>query len=253
MPRATAQPPRRASRTLLLSLALLAACGGSHLAGGGQQGVAAARFAISTAALAAVSQVVVTISKGDGPAFPAFEIALTDTGTGWSGFTTGVPPGAGRQFDVLAQDATGAPLLAASAKADVAPSGIAYVAMVLQPATPPAAYAVAAPVIDLLTASSTLVIPGGAIHLDAVAHDPVAGAAVTYRWSASCQGDPACLSAGGCGAFDSASAPAAAWTAPGAAGACQLSLTVQDDLLLSVTATLLVDVSASATPSLVAM
>jgi hypothetical protein len=253
MPRATGQPPRRASRALLLSLALLAACGNSHLAGGGQQGVAAARFTISTAALAAVSQVVGTISKGDGPDFPAFEIALTDTGTSWSAFTTGVPPGAGRQFDVLALDATGAPLLASSAKADVAPSGIAYVAMVLQPATPPAAYAAAAPVIDLLTASSTLVIPGGAVHLDAVAHDPVAGAAVTYRWSASCQGDPACLSATGCGTFDSTSAAAVSWTAPGAADTCQLSLTVQGNQLLSVSATLGIDVSTSAAPSLVAM
>jgi hypothetical protein len=253
MARATGQPPRRASRALLLSLALVAGCGGPHLAGSAPgQGAAAARIAISTGALAAVGRVVVTISRGDGPDFLPFEIALADTGTSWSGFTTGVPVGAGRQFDVLAQDASGAPLLAGSAKADVAPSGITYVAMLLEPAATPAAYAAGAPVIDLLTASSTVVSPGGAIRLDAAAHDP-AGAAVTYRWSASCLRDPACLSATNCGAFDSASSPTASWTAPGAADTCQLSLTVQSDPLLSVTTTLAIDVSASAPPSLVAM
>ncbi len=254
MPRATGQTPRRASRALLLSLALVAGCAGPHLADGDQgQGVAAARFAISTGALASVGRVVVTISRGDGPDFPPFEIALIDTGTSWSGFTTGVPVGAGRQFDVLAQDASGAPLLAGSAKADVAPSGIAYVAMLLQPAPAPAAYAAGTPVLDLLTASSTVVGPGGAIRLDAAAHDPAAGTAVTYHWSASCLRDPACLSATGCGTFDNAAAPAAVWTAPGAADTCQLSLTVQSDPLLSVTTTLAIDVSASAPPSLVAM
>jgi hypothetical protein len=213
-------------------------------------GSAAAQFAISSAALdAAIDTVVVTVSQGDGPAFPSFQVPLSFAGTSWSGFTTGIPSGAGRQFDVVARDASGTPVLAGSARCDVPPAGVTYVAMLLQPTAASASYAADAPVIDLLTASSTVVPPGGSVRLAASAHDPAVGGGVSYRWSSSCQGDPTCQSAASCGSFDNALAPATAWTAPAFPDTCQLSLTVQDDRPVSVTVPLQVLVSTTAPPA----
>jgi len=247
-------------RALPIVLALVAGCPSARLAPGdqgqGAPGLASVRFAISSAALdATIDTVVVTVSEGDGPAFPSFEVPLSQAATGWSGFTSGAPSGPGRQFDVVARDSSGTPILGGSAKNDVGPAGVTYIAMMLQP-TPTAmllqstaaSTTYAAPVIDLLTASSTVVPPGGAIRLGASAHDPAATGVVSYHWSSSCQGDPTCQVAASCGTFDDASAAAAVWTAPGSPDTCQLTLTVQDDRSISVTVPLQVDVSTTAPP-----
>jgi hypothetical protein len=75
----------------------------------------------------------------------------------------------------------------------------------------------AAPFIDAVVVSDTLVRSGGAVTLKAKAHDLNAGDALTYAWRASG------------GTFSDATAEAPTWTAPAESGAVTLTLTVTDD------------------------
>jgi hypothetical protein len=209
---------------------------------------ASVRFAVSGAALDAIARVTVIVAQGDGPDFPSFEVELSEAGGGWAGFATGIPAGPGRQFDVLAEDAYGKPLFAASARMDVGAGGVADLAVALQPTAPPSPWTDSAPVLDLLSVSSIEVWPAGQVRLGAAAHAPDPGRQVSYEWSASCLRAPTCQMPGSCGAYDDASSPAPTWTAPASSDSCRLSLTMQDGGSFSVTVTLAIEVSTSAPP-----
>jgi hypothetical protein len=220
--------PRRCSLTLagivLLVLALGAGCGGTERGG-------AARLAISGAALSAgLTKMVVTISRGSGPDFAPLVETLSTAGTNGSAFISGIQAGTGRQFDVVGYDSSGQPLCSGSAQSDIVPGAMATVFLVLEPAPGPVIQQYAAPVIDFLSASQTLVARGGTATLGASAHDPDAADTVSYQWAATC------------GTFDDARKPAVAWTAPNAAGSCQVSLTAADGRGASVQASLPIEV-----------
>ena len=246
----TAGPRRgRAAWALAFAVTLWSGCGGgasptAELQAG--RPLAAARIAVSSATPGAptIAAITVTISKGLGPDFPPIQVSLTRAAAGWTGFASGIPPGSARRFDLVALDPLGLPLLVASASTDVGGSGVALVSIVLQPASPPPPTAAWTPVLDLLTASTTTVSPAAPVRLGATAHDP-SGDPVSYRWSASCDGDPGCGSAAGCGTFDEPAAAAVTWTAPAVPGRCELSVSMLGSAG-SVAAAVGVDVSPSA-------
>jgi hypothetical protein len=216
---------------LALGFALaLAGCAGG--AGTETPGDASARVAVSTSALsAAVGKVEVTVSKGAGtPDFTPITVSLSQVGATWSGFITGITAGTGRQFDVVAFDASGAQVATGSGRADVVAAGTATVAIVLSANTPGNPYQNSAPVIDFISASETLVQAGAKVRLQALAHDPDPTDAISYAWIATC------------GTIASPASPAVEWIAPAAPGSCQISLVVNDNRGASVAAYLVIEV-----------
>ncbi len=212
-------------------LFLATACGDGAAPSG------AARLSVSRATLdLSVERVIVTISKGDGPEFPALVTPLTDAGGEFRGFLSDVPAGPGRQFDVVGYDASGAPIARGAGKGDILPGAVASVSVLVEPSSGAIPFTNALPVFDLLAASATEVPPGGAVTLQASARDPDLGGAVAYRWAATC------------GAFDDPRHPTVTWTAPASEGSCDLSLTVTDGSGGSATVNLVVLVQAAPLP-----
>jgi hypothetical protein len=218
-------------RRLVVLCMTLALAGGAGCSGSDAQRQAAARVAVTTGALSAsITQVTVTVSQGDGPAFTPIVAPLSQAGNDWSGFITGIPAGPGRQFDVVALDATGATVAKGTAKAEVRAGGTATVAIVLGQATTGNPYQNNAPVIDYISASETLVKPGASVRLGASAHDPDPTDKISYAWAATC------------GTIASPSAAAVDWVAPATPGRCQVSVSVTDNRGASVAAYLVIEV-----------
>jgi hypothetical protein len=217
---------------------LIALCSAFALAGcagnGSDQEGSAARVVVSGRGLSApIAQVTVTVSQGDGAAFPSIVASLSQVGTDWSGFITGIPAGPGRQFDVVALDAAGATLAKGTAKAEVKAGGVAMVAIVLSQATTGNPYQNNAPVIDYVSASETLVKPGASVRLGASAHDPDPTDTVGYAWVATC------------GTIANPAAATVEWIAPAAPGSCQVSVSVTDNRGASVAAYLVIEVGST--------
>jgi len=193
----------------------------------------AAKFAVAAAVGASgVARMDVTISPGDGPAFTPFTTALSASPTGWSGFITQIPAGAGRKFDVTAFDAAGASLMSGTGKVDIVAGAVASVTIVLGSSGTSTPYQNSVPVIDYVAASRLQVRPGETVRVGVSAHDPDPADAggLTYLWGSSC------------GAFDAAAATQATWTAPALQGGCQLSVKVTDPHGASLTSYFHVDV-----------
>ena len=226
------QTSKRRNPALAALLVLAIATASGCAAGTSPHSQGSARVAVARRALTSnVAQVTVTISKGAGPDFTPIVENLVQSGTDWSGYITGIPAGQGRQFDVVASDSTGTQLYTGSATADIAAGSVASVVITLSTGSGTGSeFQNQAPVIDYLSASATLVPPGGVVRVGSSAHDPDPTGTVTYKWAATC------------GTFDNPTAAAANWTAPPTTGNCQLSVNVGDNSGASVTAYLVIDV-----------
>ena len=161
-----------------------------------------------------VARVSVTLTAAD---VASRTVDLTEAGGMWSGGMEAIPAGEQRTFSATAFDASGTPRYAGQASGITLLAGqTALVALTLQPLSAPPPFTNAVPVIDAVVASVRTVAPGGAVSLQATAHDPNPGDVLTYAWSA-----PA-------GTFSAATSAATAWSAPSTPGAVPLTVTVTD-------------------------
>jgi hypothetical protein len=216
---------RTDGRIVLAAAVLLAIAGGCD--GGAAPPTGAARLAIAGTPVADVTAVVVTIS---GPDFAPMAEPLAEADGGWSAFVTTIPCGPARRFDAVAYDASGTAVYRGSSASDVAAGAVVDVSILLE-ASPAGPFDNSAPVIDSFWASQILVPTSGAVQLGIDAHDPDPADVLSYRWDATC------------GSFDDALAPQVTWTAPAAAAACAVSVTVSDTNGASVTTSVVLDVS----------
>ena len=187
-----------------------------------------------------IARVVVTVSPGDGPAFPPLRADLARDGDGWRARIARIPVGPSRRFDAVAYDAAGLAILAGTARSDVVAQGAAVVVLALD--------AGGAPSFDLgaIAYAPSWVPRRGVVTLTAApAHDPDPGDVVSYRWTSSCA--PA-----GPGAFDDPTAPSTRWTAPDAPATCHLTLTATDGRGLSAQTAITVPVFDTADPTVIA-
>jgi len=188
-----------------------------------------ARVAIAAQALSStVASVQVTISAGGGPAFATMVAELTQSNGTWAAYITGIPVGPGREFDIAAYDSSGNKLYAGSGAADITAGAVA--AVVITVGAVGTTYSTSAPVIQYVSASATLVAPGGTVQLSASATDADPTATLSYQWVAVC------------GSFDNSTNPSATWTAPTTPQNCQISVTVTNNSGSAVTAYLVIDV-----------
>jgi hypothetical protein len=96
----------------------------------------------------------------------------------------GLPVGTEYTFSASAADAQGTVLYRGSATADITKNNTTALFLTLLQVTSATPYTNAAPVIDSLVISSTLVAPGDTATLSVVAHDPNPGDTITYAWTA---------------------------------------------------------------------
>jgi hypothetical protein len=171
-----------------------------------------------------LSRVTVTLTAPD---VPTTTVALTLSGSSWSGTIFNIPVGTGRSFTGEAFDSNGQLLFRGTATGVTIVEGeTAVVALTLQSLVQEPSFENTAPCIDSLVASAPTVRPGGTITLQATAHDPDAGDTISYSWSS-----PA-------GSFSSTASAATVWRAPVVEGPVTLTLTVTDSHGAFATATL---------------
>jgi len=202
----------RCGRALAAALALwsLSGCNAGQILEQAKLRTGDAQALAVVDATAGVVRVTLTVSPGDGPTFTPIEVELRNTGDGWSIHVTGIPGGPGRRFDAVAFDASGAPILTGSAKADVVPGSIPLLSIVLH-GTP---YQAALPTLDYVSASATSVDPYAVVDVQVSARGPTA---LGYAWTSTC------------GSFDAPSRASCRWRAPASGGlSCDLTVTVRD-------------------------
>jgi hypothetical protein len=182
------------------------------------------------AACAPIDRVTVTVTKGDGSDFPDIVQDLARSGDQWTGRVNDIPAGPGRRFAVVALDKDGKLLFQGEGRSDIEPGAAAVVSVFLNGTESPGPV-MSFPVIDSLTMSRTMVAPGRSAKVSVTAHDAGGTGPLTYWWRSSC------------GSYDDASLASPTWTAPGAEGTCQLSISVANARGATVTASLSITVT----------
>jgi len=221
------------ARAAALAIAVTVGSGCSGLLSPAPAASGGARVAVAARSLSsAVASVQLTISAGSagGSAFSSIVETMTlGTDGAWTTYVTGIPVGPGRLFAITALDSSGNTLYTGSGTADITAGAVATVVITLNQ-TSGTSYSTSAPVIQYISASATLVPPGGTVLLGASASDADPTATLTYQWAAVC------------GTFNSATSSSVTWTAPSTAENCQISVTVTNNGGSSVTAYLVIDV-----------
>ena len=175
-----------------------------------------------------------TLTVGAGTGTPTFNNIVMemskDSNSDWTAYVTDIPAGAGRTFHIEACDTAGRcdwqidagdHLYKGDATANIVAGATAQVYMLLQQIAPPNSFNNHAPVIDTLTASAAIVVPGTTVTLAVTAHDPDTASNANnkisgYVWAASC------------GALTNATSQTPTWTAPATDGTCSITVTVSD-------------------------
>jgi hypothetical protein len=162
-----------------------------------------------------LGRVTVTVTEGGGPAMAPMVASLDRSGSQWIGRVDGIPAGPQRSFDVIAFDAQGRALFAASASADVLADQATVVSISLDNRSP-GTFQNAFPVIDSVTWTPAAPHPLDTVRLHVSAHDPDPGDVLSYDWSSTC------------GTVDAPASTTPTWTAPAQPGSCVLSVAVTD-------------------------
>ncbi|RKG99025.1 PKD domain-containing protein [Corallococcus carmarthensis] len=161
-----------------------------------------------------ITRVTVTLTASG---VPTATTVLTKGTDGWSGTMYQVPAGTQRTFTAEAFAADGAlRYRGVASDVTITAGATSVVAITLQALNVPGPFDNSAPCIDSLVASSSTVLPGGTLSLQATAHDPDASDTLTYAWTAAD------------GTFGSPTLTSTTWTAPATPGVYALTLTVTD-------------------------
>lgn len=202
--------------------ALAVALGGCDWSSPGEFGSALVMVSC-VSGCSAIASVDLTISPGDGSRFAPIHAALEEQAGQWVGRFNKIPAGPGRSFQAVAHDASGKVVASASGQSAIVEGGLAVVFLTLGQLPPVRG---GPPVIDSLTATPESVPPGGLVQLTVSAHPLDPADTLFYRWSASC------------GVLDDTGSPRPRWTAPAAAGICDVTIAVDDAEGSSVSASL---------------
>lgn len=216
---------RAAWAVALLTMGLLAACGGDSRSASAELTVMVPQGLSG----ADVSRVQVEVS---GPGItPPITAELVLSGSRWSGTISGIPAGSGRLFRASAYDAAAKLLyVGESGPLPIESGKTANVAILLQQVEPQVPFENEAPRIVSVASSSIVVEPGGSVTLTATAFDANPGDTLHYSWSAAA------------GTFSTPGSAETTWMAPSTAGTQRIVLTVVDSRGASATLSLDIDV-----------
>ena len=212
---------------LALGLMLLVGCSSPSPSTGSALLAASASQALSAND---VTRVKVTVSASD---MSSLVVELAKANNTWGGIIGNIPAGDNRSFLAEAFDASGTLRFQGQASGvTISANQTTAVALILQEIAPPPAYGNEAPVISSVVASSTSVLAGGTLSLNATVHDPNTGDTLTLLWEASG------------GSFSAPSAATTSWTAPASAGVQTLTFTATDSQGAAVSVSLGINVVA---------
>ncbi|ADO75496.1 Kelch repeat-containing protein [Stigmatella aurantiaca] len=198
---------------LALGLALLAGCSPTPSTSGSARLAVSTRKAV-TSVPSGISRVTVTSSAEDMSPLPV-ELKLAN-GV-WGGIIGDIPAGSDRTFQAQAFDSWGNLRFEGTASGITIGAGqSSLVAITLQEVNAPPPYINESPLIDSLVVSSSTVLAGDTLLLEATAHDPNESDSFWYSWSATG------------GYFFSDYNHTTAWQAPSSSGVYRLTLTVTD-------------------------
>ncbi|NOK15860.1 Ig-like domain-containing protein [Corallococcus carmarthensis] len=175
-----------------------------------------------------VTRVKVTVSSSD---MASRVVELVKSSGSWGGLIGNIPAGADRSFLAEAFDTSGTLRFQGQASGvSITANQTTAVFLSLQEIAVPVPYDNEAPVIDSLTVSANALLPGGALALSAMVHDPNPGDTLTLAWTATG------------GTFSTATAATSSWTAPASIGVQTLTFTVTDSQGSAVSVSLAVNV-----------
>jgi len=194
-----------------------------------------ASVAISALAAKDVAEATLTITAAD--ISTPITAALANTDGSWKTTIGGIPAGSNRTFALSATDTAGAEKYRGQTTGiTITANQTQEVAITLQQASASAAFSDAAPVIDLLQASSASVHPGATVNLSVSAHDPDPSDTLSYTWTSAN------------GTLSSSSAPSTTWTAPATLGTYPVMVAVRDAQQETVTSLVQIFVTAAPPP-----
>ncbi len=211
---------------LLVIIGLAMSGCGEQSDGSGSASISIKSQALSTAD---IDHVTVTVS---GPNITPNIVATLsgDPGSGWSGLIEDIPAGDNRTFLAEAFDSGDVLLYSGSAPTvTITDGGTAVVLIFLQQVDPPDPFENSVPRFTSLVLSADQVGPNNDVSLAATATDPD-GDSLVYGWTA----------AGG--SFDDDTSSSPTWTAPGAEGEYQLTVSATDPEDASATISFDIDV-----------
>jgi len=222
------------SLTVGLSTALITGCESAKTeASQGETG--SASVVISALTAKDVAEATLTITAAD--ISTPITAALANTDGNWKTTIGGIPAGSNRTFALSATDTAGAEKYRGQTTGiTITANQTQEVAITLQQASASAAFSDAAPVIDLLQASSASVHPGATVNLSVSAHDPDPSDTLSYTWTSAN------------GTLSSSSAPSTTWTAPATLGTYPVMVAVRDAQQETVTSLVQIFVTAAPPP-----
>jgi hypothetical protein len=184
-------------------------------------------LALSTSDVAKVNLTVT------GPAFSQpMVFSLFKQSNLWGGLLGGLPAGGNAMFTASASDNTGAEIFHGLAtNVTIVAGQVVTVVITAQQTSAPTPFSNATPVIDALVVSATDVVPGAVVQLQATAHDPNPGDAITYLWTAAA------------GTLSATNTPNVSWTAPASEGSYELDIKVTDNHGASATTSVTIHVA----------
>jgi len=223
-------------RGVLAALLALSACSGQSNQTSSESATGSASLSVRQLAALNISSVTVSVTSSALPATKTVSLSNSGgTGT-WDALIGSLPVASDYVFTANATDLTSSLSYSGSASGiAIVKDTVTTVIIVAQQVGAPAPFNNAVPVIDSLVLSSTNILPGATISIHATAHDPNSADTIAFAWS----GSPATSG------FSAPTSATTTWTAPATEGDQTLVLTVTDSHGASISASIIVHVSAS--------
>jgi hypothetical protein len=214
----------------------LSACGGQSNQTSSENVTGSASLSVRQLAALNISSVTVSVTSSALPATKTVSLSNSGSTGTWDALIGSLPVASDYVFTANATDLTSNLSYSGSASGiAIVKDTVTSVIIIAQQVGAPTPFNNAVPVIDSLVLSSTSVLPSATLSITATAHDPNPTDTIAFAWSVS----PAKTG------FSAPTSATTTWTAPATEGDQTLVLTVTDNHGASISASIIVHVSAS--------
>jgi hypothetical protein len=221
---------------ILAALLALASCGAHPNQTSSESATGSASLSVRQLAALNISSVTVSVTSSALPATKTVFLSKSGSTGTWDALIGSLPVAGDYVFTANATDLTSGLSYNGSASGiAIVKDTVTTVIIMAQQVGAPPPFNNAVPVIDSLVLSSTSILPGATLSINATAHDPNPADTIAFAWSAS----PAKTG------FSAPTSATTTWTAPATEGDQTLVLTVTDNHGASISASIIVHVSAS--------
>jgi hypothetical protein len=185
----------------------------------------------SAAVIADITRIDLSITGGTpGPIAPiSATLTKAPNNIQWTGQISGIPASVGLTFTASAYNASNTLVYQGTTTATVNAGATAVVVIILQEQNVQPGPTNYAPVIDSITSSDSVVLPGTAVSVGFHSYDPDNNYPLAYAWSSTCTGGANGSFAVASGSLAASSTSTTVWTAPATNNViCTLGIKVTD-------------------------